>query len=85
MIGGKEVDMKKWTFLVQLKFLQPSARWKICSATIIDKDWLVTAAHCVDDLTDKTEYLQVKIGNSSSSTCLPYLCSCSCSHSCSCL
>ena len=65
MIGGKEVQIKKWKFLAQLKFLHPKAKWKVCSATVIKNNWLVTAAHCVDDLTDKTEYLQVKIGNNS--------------------
>ena len=62
MIGGIEADLDDWTFLAQLKFLNPDAVWKTCSATLTGKKVLMTAGHCVEGLTDKPEDLEVNIG-----------------------
>ncbi len=61
MIGGRTAKIDDWTFAAALVFLQPQPTWEICTATVIDRLWLLTAAHCVEDIVDRPEYLNVKI------------------------
>eukprot|EP00112_Aurelia_sp_Birch-Aquarium-sp1_P006321 Seg1700.3 transcript_id=Seg1700.3/GoldUCD/mRNA.D3Y31 product="Kallikrein 1-related peptidase b26" protein_id=Seg1700.3/GoldUCD/D3Y31 len=63
MLNGKPVSIKDWPFLAQLKFIDGVEKWKICSATITGRDELITAAHCVRNVTKtgKLELLQVNI------------------------
>ena len=61
MIAGRRASIEDWKFAASLVFLQPLRRWEICTATLVDRFWLVTAAHCVDDLTRSPEYLKVKM------------------------
>ena len=61
MIGGRAARIEDWTFTASLVFLQPRRMWQICTATVINRLWLVTAAHCVHDIKSNPDYLQVKI------------------------
>ena len=61
MIGGRAAKIEDWTFAASLVFLQREPNWKICTATVLSRWWLLTAAHCVDDIFYSPKYLQVKI------------------------
>ena len=61
MINGKEADIRDWKFLASIKYLHPNASWKICSATLINKNTLITAAHCVYHWRNKPDQIIVYI------------------------
>lgn len=56
-IGGKELDLDEWPWLASIKVFEPShyalnfipiGSWHYCSATLISKQWVLTAAECVE-------------------------------------
>ena len=50
IIGGEEAEPGEFPFQVAL--VTTSSRFQFCGGTFIDGDWVMTAAHCVDDVTD---------------------------------
>ncbi len=61
MINGRDADHSKWPFVASFSFRQPGAPYQICTGTLISRNWLITAAHCVEDIKDKPEHLSVQI------------------------
>ena len=50
IIGGEEAEPGEFPFQVAL--VTAASRFQFCGGTFIDGDWVMTAAHCVDDVTD---------------------------------
>ncbi|MYJ16565.1 MAG: trypsin-like serine protease [Gemmatimonadetes bacterium] len=48
IIGGEEAEPGEFPFQVAL--VTESNRFQFCGGTFIDGDWVMTAAHCVDDV-----------------------------------
>ena len=64
MLNGKTASLKDWPFLAKLTFKDRVQQWKVCAATISGRDELITAAHCVRNVTKtgRLDLLQVDIG-----------------------
>ena len=64
MMNGTTVSLKDWPLLAKLTFKDRVEPWKVCSATISGRDELITAAHCVRNVTKtgRVDLLQVDIG-----------------------
>ncbi|XP_078685718.1 ovochymase-1-like [Branchiostoma floridae x Branchiostoma belcheri] len=61
IVGGDASDRGAWPWQVQLKRLYSSRPF--CGGTLVAPDWVVTAAHCLDDDTPALwQSLQVLIG-----------------------
>lgn len=47
IVGGHEADSEAAPFIVSLQWLTETRRHHFCAAVIIDEEWLLTAAHCI--------------------------------------
>ena len=55
MINGQLAKIKNWSFIASIKYSASSrVIWKVCSASLISRDWLVTVGHCVKDQNEVT-------------------------------
>ena len=55
MVNGQLAKIDNWSFIASLKYSASShVIWKVCSASLISKDWLITVAHCVKDQNEVT-------------------------------
>jgi hypothetical protein len=57
IVGGQPADPAQWPFAVALLHAnEPNAfQAQFCAGTLVRSDWLVTAAHCVEDVTTGIE------------------------------
>ena len=56
IVGGKDARPTKWPFILSL---HKNGMFK-CGATIIDENWILTAAHCVQKFDEDHGHFQVK-------------------------
>lgn len=47
IVGGQEADSEAAPFIVSLQWSTETRRHHFCAAVIIDEEWLLTAAHCI--------------------------------------
>ncbi|CAD5125896.1 DgyrCDS14081 [Dimorphilus gyrociliatus] len=73
-IGGKELDLTEWPWLASVKVFEPTyyvlkfipiGVWHHCSATLISKQWVLTAAECVerDGEIMKANHIHIRLGD----------------------
>ena len=60
IVGGKDARPTKWPFILSL---HKNGMFK-CGATIIDENWILTAAHCVQKFDEDQGHFQVNTQNS---------------------
>jgi len=57
IVGGHEAAPGEWPWQVKLKNQQPgSNRFSTCGGSILNKDWVLTAGHCVKDTANPAWY-----------------------------
>ena len=54
-MGGEEAPRHSWPWKVSLRYFGGH----ICGASLINQDWVVSAAHCVEQSTDPDRYALV--------------------------
>ena len=59
IVGGKDARPTKWPFILSL---HKNGMFK-CGATIIDENWILTAAHCVQKFDEDQGHFQVNNSN----------------------
>jgi secreted trypsin-like serine protease len=54
VVGGWRATLKNWPWLATLRLVRPDHKegWHHCGASIIGREWLLSAAHCFLDKTD---------------------------------
>uniref|UniRef100_A0AAQ5XHV9 pancreatic elastase n=1 Tax=Amphiprion ocellaris TaxID=80972 RepID=A0AAQ5XHV9_AMPOC len=48
VVGGEVASPNSWPWQISLQYLSGSSYYHTCGGTLIEKDWVMTAAHCVD-------------------------------------
>ena len=63
IVGGKVAVPYSWPWQVEMCMDYGSGTCDLrCGGTIIDKNWVMSAAHCVDGYTDQPDAFGIKVG-----------------------
>ncbi|XP_063857727.1 trypsin-3-like isoform X1 [Scylla paramamosain] len=60
LAGGQNATRGEFPWLVTLELHNTQSSWHKCDGALVTKQWVLTAAHCVDS--ERPEYLQVVSG-----------------------
>uniref|UniRef100_A0A671K3Q6 pancreatic elastase II n=1 Tax=Sinocyclocheilus anshuiensis TaxID=1608454 RepID=A0A671K3Q6_9TELE len=60
VVGGTDVKPNSWPWQVSLQYQSGSSFYHTCGGTLIDKQWVLTAAHCIGS----SRTYRVYLGNS---------------------
>ena len=50
IVNGKEVIPHTWPWTVRLFFMDQESMGFSCGGSVIDENWVLTAAHCCQDM-----------------------------------
>jgi len=63
IVGGKKAIPYSWPWQVEMCMDYGFGSCDLrCGGTIIDKNWIMSAAHCVDGYTDQPQSFKIKVG-----------------------
>uniref|UniRef100_A0A672NLP8 pancreatic elastase II n=1 Tax=Sinocyclocheilus grahami TaxID=75366 RepID=A0A672NLP8_SINGR len=57
VVGGTDVSPNSWPWQVSLQYQSGSSFYHTCGGTLIDKQWVLTAAHCISSSRTYRVYL----------------------------
>ncbi len=64
IVGGEDADISDYPWQVALIEQSGGWEWGFCGGSIIDDNWILTAAHCLEDININNLYVRSGSGNS---------------------
>ncbi|XP_061705723.1 duodenase-1-like [Cydia pomonella] len=58
IVGGQEANMREWPFIAYLVAQMGRGTIAACGGSLISSQTILTAAHCLDDVTKRKKYIQ---------------------------
>jgi secreted trypsin-like serine protease len=53
IVGGEEVSIRVWPFIAFIEATLPNDQTSACGGSLLSSQTVLTAAHCLDDMTEK--------------------------------
>ena len=68
ILGGKSTSSRKWPWMAMIQERKKGKLWEhICGGSLISTSWVVTAAHCIVKILDKSK-IKVRVGTEAFNT-----------------
>ena len=64
IVGGEDADILDYPWQVALIESSGGWSWAFCGGSIIDNYWILTAAHCLEDVNENNLYVRAGSDNS---------------------